>query len=63
MKLNVSTIEKWIKNLNAKAIVDWFNRGTKAEVLLKRILVIGLAVLSVYKAGYNAGTFIAYLGF
>lgn len=49
--------------LNGNEIKDWMNRGTKVQVLIRRIMVIGIIVLILYGFGYVVGTFIAHLGF
>ena len=43
-------------------IISWVNTGTKNEVFLKRVLVICLALLILYKLGYAIGTFLAHVG-
>ena len=36
-------------------ITDFLSRGSREEVLLKKIAAIGLVMLFVYRAGYVAG--------
>ena len=40
----------------AKAeIIEFLGKGSKEEILLKKIAAIGLVMLFVYRAGYVAG--------
>ena len=43
-------------------ITDWLNEGTKTEVFIKRVLVIGLMLLIFYKLGYGVGIFLTHIG-
>lgn len=43
-------------------IMDWLTTGTKHEVLIRKILVVSLAILAVYQLGYNIGEFLAHIG-
>lgn len=45
------------------AVKEWINHGTKGEVFLRRILVVGLVILILYNFGYAVGTLFAHLGF
>lgn len=45
------------------AVNEWMNHGTKWEVILRRILVVGLVILIIYNFGYAVGSLFAHLGF
>lgn len=60
-------ITKFIRRLLMKTNVNdfknWMNHGTQIQILLRRIMIIGLIALMIYGTGYAIGTFIAHLGF
>ena len=46
----------------AKAeIIEFLGKGSKEEILLKKIAATGLAMLFIYKAGYVAGAALCHL--
>lgn len=47
--------------MNANEVKEWLNRGTKIQVLIRRIMVIGIITLMIYGSGYVIGKAIAYL--
>lgn len=49
--------------MNGNEIKAWMNRGTEVQVLIRRIMVIGIIVWLIYGSGYVVGTFLAHLGF
>lgn len=57
----MSKISNSISNIisNMKA---WVNAGTKDEIFIRRVLVVSLTVLVIYKLGYAIGVFLAYIG-
>ena len=40
----------------------WVNAGTRDEIFIRRVLVVSLTVLVIYKLGYAIGVFLAYIG-
>lgn len=57
----MSKISNSISNIisNMKA---WVNAGTRDEIFIRRVLVVSLTVLVIYKLGYAIGVFLAYIG-
>ena len=60
-------ITKFIRRLlmktNGNDCKNWMNHGTQIQILIRRIMIIGLIALMIYGTGYAIGTFIAHLGF
>lgn len=60
-------ITKFIRRLlmktNRNDFKNWMNHGTQIQILIRRIMIIGLIALMIYGTGYAIGTFIAHLGF
>lgn len=48
---------------NGNDFKNWMNHGTQIQILIRRIMIIGLIALMIYGTGYAIGTFIAHLGF
>lgn len=48
---------------NGNDFKNWMNHGTQIQILVRRIMIIGLIALMIYGTGYAIGTFIAHLGF
>ena len=57
----MSKISNSISNIisNMKA---WVNAGTRNEIFIRRVLVVSLTVLVIYKLGYAIGVFLAHIG-
>lgn len=53
----MSKISNSISNIKA-----WVNAGTRNEIFIRRVLVVSLTVLVIYKLGYAIGVFLAYIG-
>ena len=49
--------------MNGNEIKEWLNQGTKVQVLIRRIMVIGIITLMIYGSGYVIGKFIAHFVF
>ena len=43
-------------------IKAWINAGTRNEILIRRLLVVSLTLLVIYKLGYAIGVFLALIG-
>ena len=43
-------------------IKNWFNKGTKQEVFIKRVMLVLLTLYFLYRSGYVIGIFLAHLG-
>jgi len=43
-------------------IKTWVNAGTGFEVLIRRVLVVSLTLLVIYKLGYAIGVLLAHIG-
>ena len=43
-------------------IKAWVNAGTRNEIFIKRVLVVSLTLLVIYKLGYVIGVFLAHIG-
>lgn len=43
-------------------IRNWVNAGTKGEILIRKILVVCLFLLVIYKSGYAIGILLAHIG-
>ena len=52
-----NSISNIISNMKA-----WVNAGTRDEIFIRRVLVVSLTVLVIYKLGYAIGVFLAYIG-
>ena len=50
-----------IRNIISDIIV-WVNGGTRNEFFIKRVLVVSLTLLIIYKLGYFIGVFLAHIG-
>ena len=49
---------EWMKN----KIKNWFNKGTKQEIFIKKAMIVLLTIYFLYRSGYVVGTFLAHLG-
>ena len=43
-------------------IKTWVNAGTGNEIFIRRVLVVSLTILVLYKLGYAIGVFLAHIG-
>ena len=43
-------------------LCDFFTKGTKNEVLIKKIAAVGLVMLFIYRIGYTFGVSMCHLG-
>ena len=43
-------------------IKAWVNAGTTNEIFIRRVLVVSLTILVIYKLGYAIGVFLAHIG-
>ena len=43
-------------------ITDFLSRGTKEEILLKKITAASLVMIFIYKMGYAAGVTLCHIG-
>ena len=43
-------------------IKAWVNAGTRNEIFIRRVLVVSLTLLVIYKLGYVIGVFLAHIG-
>lgn len=50
-----------IRNIISR-IKTWANTGTSNQILIRKILVVCLALLMLYGIGYAVGTFLAHIG-
>ena len=48
-----------IEGLHIKA---WVNAGTTNKIFIRRVLVVSLTILVIYKLGYAIGVFLAHIG-
>lgn len=53
----MSKISNIISNIKA-----WVNAGTGDEIFIRRVLVVGLMLLVLYKLGYAIGVFLGHIG-
>lgn len=56
-------ISRLLMKTNGNDFKNWMNHGTQIQILIRRIMIIGLIALMIYGTGYAIGTFIAHLGF
>lgn len=49
--------------MNVNEIKEWLNRGTKVQVLIRKIMVIGIITLMIYGSSYVNRKIIAHLVF
>ena len=43
-------------------IKAWVNAGTENEIFIRRVLVVSLTLLALYKLGYAVGVFLEHSG-
>lgn len=43
-------------------IRTWVNAGTRGEIFIRRVLVVSLTLLVLYKSGYAIGMLLAHIG-
>lgn len=43
-------------------IKAWMNTGTRNDIFIRRVLVVSLTLLILYKLGYVIGVFLAHIG-
>ena len=43
-------------------IIAWMNAGTGNDIFIRKVLVICLTLLVLYKLGYVIGAFLAHIG-
>ena len=43
-------------------IKTWVNAGTGNEIFIRRVLVVSLTILVLYKLGYAIGVFLTHIG-
>lgn len=58
-------VEDWFKaedEVSNKKVIDCLNVGTKNEIIIKKLLLICLLMLVLYRLGYAVGTFFAHIG-
>lgn len=53
----MSKISNIISDINV-----WMNAGTGNEVFIRKVLIVCLALLVLYKLGYAIGVFLAHIG-
>lgn len=51
-----------IRNTTEK-LTNWLNKGTSPVIMIKKILVISVALLMLYYLGYAIGKLFSHLGF
>lgn len=60
-KFNLGTQMSKISNIISD-IKAWVNAGTTNEIFIRRVLVVSLTLLVIYKLGYAIGVFLAHIG-
>ena len=52
----------WEGERDENKIKNWFNKGMKQEVFIKKEMLVLLTIYFLYRSGYVAGTLLAHLG-